>query len=151
MKRFRGAAIAALAAGWCLALGCSSSAQHQSGNNIVEEHLGPWHHNQSFTVISQDGCHVAYAVARGNKWRAVVDGKEGPPYDEIDKRSLMFSPDGKRVAYLAKKGEKWLEVLDGREGPLYDEMPGSPIFRADGTLEHLAVKDGVLLRVKQVP
>jgi len=44
-----------------------------------------------------------------------------------------------------------LIVVDGREGPVYDAIPGGPTFRADGTLEYLTVKDGVLLRVKQLP
>ena len=58
---------------------------------------------------------------------------------------------GYHVAYAAKKGSKRLVIVDGQEGPPYDESPILPTFRADGALEYLAVKDGVLLRVKQVP
>jgi hypothetical protein len=45
-------------------------------------------------------------------------------------------------------------VEDGVVGPRYDmlDMYGrGPIFHQDGSLEYLAVRDGVLYRVKHVP
>ena len=61
----------------------------------------------------------------------VVDGVEGPEYDQImfwlnalgavEEHSLRLSPDGKRVAYFARKGATYHLVVDGVEGPGYDD------------------------------
>ncbi len=59
----------------------------------------------------------------------VVDGRVGPPYDQID--HVAFSPDGQHVAYVARKGGRYVLVLDGREG---QEYPGIShlVFSPDG-------------------
>ena len=65
---------------------------------------------------------------------------------------LAFSPDGKRLAYAAKKGGKRFVVLDGQPGPEYDGIiPYGPAIHPDGVVEYLAIRDGVLYRVKHVP
>jgi hypothetical protein len=55
------------------------------------------------------------------------------------------------VAYGAGKGKKCFVVLDGRAGPEYDQMWGGPSFHADGRLEYLVSRKGILYRVKHVP
>ncbi len=68
---------------------------------------------------------------KGQKWLVVIDGQEGPVYDEISQVGRIFSPDGKRVAYPAKKGRKWLVVMDGREESEYDGID-QVVFSPDG-------------------
>ncbi len=42
--------------------------------------------------------------------------------------------------------------MDGQPGPDYDVIgSGGPTFNADGVLEYVAVKKGILHRVKHVP
>jgi len=85
-------------------------------------------------LFSPDGKRLAYFAQRGQKWVAVLDGKEGVEYDGIGK-GASFSPDSQRLAYAAWKGAKRLVVVDGQEGP---ETDGGtvPVFSADS--RHLA-------------
>ena len=100
---------------------------------IEDTRLGPWHSTTESIATSKDGCHIAYATVKGEKWLVVVDGQPGPEYDGIMVDSLIFSPDGERVAYAAEKGKKWLVVVDGQPGQEYDGiMEGDPIFSPDG-------------------
>ncbi len=95
-------------------------------------------------LFSPDGKHLAYAAARGVKWMAVLDGKEGREYDSVD--SLVFSEDGNHLAYRAGARGEWNRwehfiVRDGKEGQRYEQRlrgitVGDPVFNADGT--HLA-------------
>ncbi|HUB68150.1 MAG TPA: hypothetical protein VL981_11760, partial [Candidatus Methylacidiphilales bacterium] len=76
----------------------------------------------------------------------------GPEYDIIGKDSLLFSPGGQRVAYIAYKGRNCLMVVDGREEPEFDSImnfaPARLAFDSDDVLEYLAVKGGMLYRVR---
>jgi hypothetical protein len=71
----------------------------------------------SFIVMSPKGERIAYPVRKGSKWYVVIDGKEGPAYDEISRSAITFSPDGKRFAYGARKSDRWFVVLDGKAFP----------------------------------
>ena len=65
-------------------------------------------------VFSPDGGRVAYAGRRGGRWRAVVDGKDGQPYDAVGRP--VFSGDVPHVAYAARReGKQHVIVLDDRE------------------------------------
>ena len=102
--------------------------------------------------FSPDGKHLAYLVPEGDKWRAVLDGNEGPKYDGIGEAKIVYSSDSKHAAYAAKKSNKWHVVLDGQEGPEYDTIiKNGPTFDAEGVLEYLATKDGLLYRVRMRP
>ena len=82
----------------------------------------------------------------------VVDGQAGAAYDKVGCAELVFSPDSKHVAYRAQIGEKWFVVLDGQAGGEYDQIPVIKLsFNGDGSLDYLAVKDGTLYRVQNVP
>jgi hypothetical protein len=62
-------------------------------------------------TFSPDGEHLAFLAPRRHKWIAVLDGVEGPAWDDIE--DLIVSPDWKHVAYRAKRGDAWLFVVDG--------------------------------------
>ena len=59
--------------------------------------------------FSPQGNRTAYRAQRTNdKWLVVVDGKEGPEYDDI--MNFTFSPNGQHFGYQAKRMERnaWL-------------------------------------------
>ena len=65
---------------------------------------------------------MAYAAQRDEKWRVVVDGKEGPEYDDVSE--LLYSRDGRRLAYVAGRVvDRFTRdqslVVDGQTGPWY--------------------------------
>ena len=74
---------------------------------------------------------------RGAKWRAVIDGREGPEFDRFEGfLPLTFSPDGKHVAYIAQWGHgprwRYRVIIDGKEGPEYEaKWVAGPIFSPD--------------------
>ena len=91
--------------------------------------------------FSDDGRRYAYTVKIDKKARVVVDGVEGPEYDEAGywqeirggagttvgvqdtlTAQIRFSPGGKRVAYIAKREGRLCVVVDGIEGPWYDNV-----------------------------
>jgi Tol biopolymer transport system component len=86
---------------------------------------------------------VAYGAQDGDKWRVVVDGKEGKKYDGLGSGDPIFSADGHRIAYGALEGDKWMVVVDGKEGKKYDGLlSGPPIFSADGQRVVYGARDG---------
>jgi len=66
---------------------------------------GPLYDEVNFARFSKGGLHSYYMARRGEQWMAVVDGKEGPPFNGVTEWP-WFSPDGRRVAYLAGRGTK---------------------------------------------
>ncbi len=87
-------------------------------------------------IFSPDSRHLAYAVHRGRHWVAVLDGKEGPEFDEM--YGLYDRPDGQHDSF---GGMRW-------KGKFTSSSPGLS-FLPDGTLEYLAGRDHVLYRVQQ--
>ena len=84
-------------------------------------------------ALSPDGKRSAYQARneKGGRVFMVVDGKEGPQYDEIADTETVFSPDGKRLAYRATNGGRFLFVTDGRESRAYDKAGGA-LFSSGG-------------------
>lgn len=80
------------------------------------------------TRASPDGSRIAWNAKRGGKWLMVVNGLEGPEFDEIG--LPVFSPDGKSLAYTAKRKNKWFVLNEGQEGPEFD-MIDDPVFSLD--------------------
>ena len=78
-----------------------------------------------------------YGIRRGKTSFVVIDGKEGPGFEDVG--GPAFSPDGQRLAYAAKRDKEWRVVVDGVEGPGFQEI-GSPVFSLDGSRLAYAAK-----------
>ena len=111
----------------------------------------------SRTAMSEDGDHLAVVTANGSRQLVLVDGAEGPLFDEIPLNfawsvrsresggSLVFSPTGGHSAYVARRAGDFIAVVDGREAATLATTAtvnsGSPtgwafMFNRDGS--HLA-------------
>lgn len=82
---------------------------------------------------------AAYVVGPRGRVRAVIDGVEGRPYEQVFDDSIAFSPEGRRFAYVAVRGgadgapPRSVVVVDGKEGPPHQGVvPGSIRFSPDG-------------------
>jgi uncharacterized protein YfaP (DUF2135 family) len=118
------------------------------------------HHQQRF-AFSPDGRHFAYAaqtVAGSGKLAVIVDGVAGPTIDGCLK--FAFSPDSRHFAYAALANQKSFVVLDQkpiRTIELLDDgrsgwtNANSFLFREDGSLRYLAVKDNRIYSVSETP
>jgi len=96
-------------------------------------------------VYSSANAFPAYAAKDGDKWFAVINGKEGPPFDMVV--TPMFSPDGKKLVYRARKGEKrFIVIADVRGGehrPHAEvDMVFPTVFTNDGKSVAYGIKDG---------
>ncbi len=90
--------------------------------------LGSWgdqytiHHGHEIR-FSEDSRHWAYSAIKSDKQLMVIDGQEGPQFDEVvARRYELWSPDGEHRAYTARLCDKWRAILDGRPSALYDEV-----------------------------
>ena len=82
-------------------------------------------------VFSADKKAMAYVAGDGNKNFVVLDGKEGPAFDDV--YDLRFSPVGSRLVYGAQRGLEHFVVEGGKEhGPYENIQRGSLVFRPDG-------------------
>jgi hypothetical protein len=82
---------------------------------------------------------MIYAARSGNKWFAVIDGKESDnKYDDVDTGIHSFSPDSKRLAYSVFSGGKVFVIVDGKEemGKYLGIGAGSTVFSPNNL--HLA-------------
>jgi WD40 repeat protein len=70
-------------------------------------------------ALSPDGRRLAWITRQ----RVVVDGRPGPPFEEVERP--VFSPDGLGVAYVAKRDGRRVVVVNDRE------------MEVDGHLEQL--------------
>jgi hypothetical protein len=83
-------------------------------------------------TLSPVGVHAAVLVSKGSGFAILVDGVEGPAFDQLlphDGRTLtlpkapsattripvVFSDDGLHHAYFAKKGDEYVLIRNGRE------------------------------------
>lgn len=78
--------------------------------------------------FSPDSKRVAYRGQRGQRFQAVVDGRQGKAYDLLT--GLCFGPDSKHVAYFGARGSTGSIVVDGIE--VKDREYG--LLVSDGTL-----------------
>lgn len=78
------------------------------------------------TVMSEDGDHLAVVAAKGSRQLVLLDGVEGPLFDEIPLNftwsqshqgtgSIVFSPTGGHSAYLGRRAGDFIAVVDGKE------------------------------------
>lgn len=85
---------------------------------------------------SGDGERWAYLARRGDNWHVVIDGYEGPPYDQVG----YIRSSSHRVAYQATRGGKSFMVVDGVPSPGYDSVE-EPRFSSKGKrIAYIATK-----------
>jgi hypothetical protein len=113
------------------------------------EPAGPAFEEAEGLCYSRDGRSHAYVARRGERWFAVVNGREGPPLDRVV--SPSFSPDGRFVVYRARQdGRRFVVVADlqgtivRRHAAYQQVFPFQ--FTRDGTSVAYGVKDGPRLR-----
>jgi len=77
-------------------------------------------------VLGNDGLRFVAKIKRGKQWVLVVDGKEGPTFEDI--AGISFSvPGAQHVVYAAKRNGKWKEMFDANElGPDFDAPVPDP-------------------------
>ncbi|HWE03138.1 MAG TPA: hypothetical protein VG326_12080 [Tepidisphaeraceae bacterium] len=94
-------------------------------------------------LFSPDSKRVAFGAKRDGKWRFVVDGVEGKPYDFIEPPSIqIFSPNSQRVAYRAANGKSPTMVIDGVESVTADYV-GPVSFSPDSKhVAFLRIREG---------
>jgi len=96
-------------------------------------------------AYNNDGSLHAFIARKANKIFVVVNGKEGPAFDQVV--APVFSPDGRKVVYRARKGDKrFIVVADAnnrvlRKHPSYERI-FDPVFTPDGKSIGYGVKDG---------
>ena len=83
---------------------------------IDGQEAGNEYDETGLALFSPDGKHVAYAAKKGAKAVVVLDGREGPEFDQIGVSYVLFSPDGAHTGYTAQSGGKWMAVVDGKAG-----------------------------------
>ena len=72
-------------------------------------------------AMSDDGNHFAIVTPKGSRTIVMVDGVEGPIFDEIPQQALstsvsvQFSPTGGHSAYIGRRGTDQIAVIDGKE------------------------------------
>lgn len=77
-------------------------------------------------VLSEEGDHLAIVTAKGSRVVVLLDGVEGPVFDEIPMNftwstyrgsggSMVFSPTGGHSAYVGRRGGDFIAVVDGKE------------------------------------
>lgn len=95
-------------------------------------------------VYNRDGSLHAYSALKDDKWRIVVNGKEGPAFDRVV--GPAFSPDGTLLVYRARQdGKRFVVVADSngtiiRQHNTY-ELVYSPVFTGDGGSVAYGVKN----------
>ena len=112
---------------------------------IAELPLGP---ASQRVYLSGDGDHLALVTPKGSRQVVLIDGAEGPPFDEIPAQTVVqFSFTGGRSGYVGRRGGELIAMVDGKDaGPIVTTAtnPGGPyappgwafFFNHDGS--HLA-------------
>ena len=76
--------------------------------------------------LSEDGDHLAIVAPKGSRQVLLIDGVEGPGFDEIPLNfnwstyresggSMVFSRTGGHSAYVGRRGGDFIAVVDGKE------------------------------------
>ncbi len=79
-------------------------------------------------VVSPRGVHLASSTMQGSRYVLVVDGVEGPKFDDPP-QPPVFSSDGAHYAYYGRQGSEYVVILDGRE---LVRGPNAPVSGSSG-------------------
>ncbi len=93
------------------------------GAKVGETLMGP---RTKRMVISEDGNHMAIVTAKGSRQVVLIDGVEGPVFDEIPETyvwtswpgspgPVVLSPTGGHSAYVGRRAGDFIAVVDGKE------------------------------------
>ena len=86
-----------------------AAAQGTPGNAKVEEQIVATSGNAIKFLVSDSGAHVAAISRKGSRFVVLVDGAEGPPFDEIlNNADVVLTPDGTRFAYAGRNGQEYV-------------------------------------------
>jgi len=82
-------------------------------------------------IFSADKKAMAYIAGDGNKNFVVLNGKEGPAFDQV--ADLRFSPAKSLLAYRARRGLEHFVVVGGKQlGPYGEVEARTLVFSPDG-------------------
>lgn len=82
---------------------------------VTETVLGPVPPGQVY--VSPDGKRWAFVREENNRFRVVLDGKEGKAYDWINHKEVAFTADGSKALYIARDGRRSVLVTNTGESP----------------------------------
>jgi hypothetical protein len=105
---------------------------------VTEVPLGKYTSNPADgqMIISEDGGHVAIAMKKGSRQVMVVDGVEGPVFDEVIPFYQQFQLGGGHFAYLGRRGTEIIGVVDGHEvGRIVPDNPNLSLGLKTGPLK----------------
>jgi hypothetical protein len=150
----------------------SVSAQTEPSFQFTEASLGKLLKmpDLSARLASPDNRRFAYIASVAGKAVVVTDGKQGPQYDSIVKRTLSFSPDSRHVAYiathkvgypafspdskhlayLAREANAWRMVIGEAKSAAYESVLNRESVRFDdsGAVYFIAIRKGEAFRIK---
>jgi dipeptidyl aminopeptidase/acylaminoacyl peptidase len=94
------------------------NAQDAPGPKVEEQVVGPAKQG-NFYSVSPRGAHLATVTQKGSRFVVVIDGVEGPKFDDVLNLDggvkVAFSPDGTRTAYVGRSGQDYVLIVDGKE------------------------------------
>jgi Tol biopolymer transport system component len=93
------------------------------GAKLAETLMGP---RTKRIIMSEDGNHLAIVAPKGSREIVLLDGVEGPVFDEIpaifgwgnyaaNGGPIVWSPTGGRSAYVGRRAGDYIAVVDGKE------------------------------------
>lgn len=91
-----------------------STANTFSKSTIIRD-FGKIEERSGNYLISPDAQHAAIPGLVGSRQVIIVNGEQGPVFDEVFFDSFVFSPSGGRYGYVARRGDKCFIVVDGEE------------------------------------
>jgi Tol biopolymer transport system component len=89
----------------------------KSSAKVEEQLLVTAQGNNLQFSVSPKGTHAAAVVLRGSRQVVMLDGADGPRFDDIAGGSggLAFSPDGTRLAYVGRQGQELVVMVNDKE------------------------------------
>jgi len=105
------------------AAAAGAAAQAPLNAKVDEALMGP---RTQRVHLSEDGEHIAIVAPKGSREIVLIDGVEGPVFDEIPLNfswttyresggSIVFSPTGGHSAYVGRRAGDFIAVIDGKE------------------------------------